>query len=175
MVLLLASFGFAQAQGQGQGQMSPGDQQFAEDAAMGSAAEIELANLAAQKATSPEVKKFAQMMVSDHTKASQMLDQVAQKKGMSVPKEVPEHAQKFRDRLNSMSGKDFDMAYMQHMFVDHAKDSSKFQLYTQTGKDSDLKSFAQQQVPTLKQHFNESGRILKSMGVTAPSLGTPGR
>src|SRR5688500_555593 len=57
---------------------SPDD--FMKSAAQGGAAEVELGKLAAQKAADPEVKKFAQMMVSEHSKANAELKTLAGKK-----------------------------------------------------------------------------------------------
>src|SRR5688572_30140185 len=46
---------------------------FARDAAIHGRAEVQLGELAAQKGQSAEVKQFGQMMVKDHTKASDEL------------------------------------------------------------------------------------------------------
>src|SRR5882724_1074393 len=49
------------------------DKKFAMDAAMGGMAEVELGKLAADTATHPDVKQFAQRMVEDHGKANDEL------------------------------------------------------------------------------------------------------
>jgi Domain of unknown function (DUF4142) len=41
--------------------------------------------LAKQKASSAEVKSFAEQMIQDHTKANQELEQLAKQKGITVP------------------------------------------------------------------------------------------
>jgi putative membrane protein len=41
-----------------------------------------------QKAVSPEVKEFAQMMINDHTTASKNLMAAAQQDGVPVPAEM---------------------------------------------------------------------------------------
>src|SRR3954470_9759205 len=46
------------------------DAEFAVDAADGGLYEVQMGTLALTKATSPEVKKFGQMMVDDHSKAN---------------------------------------------------------------------------------------------------------
>ena len=59
------------------GQSSPADQQIAACKLGGCHNELELAKLAKEKATSPEVKAFAERMIREHTPACEKLAQVA--------------------------------------------------------------------------------------------------
>src|SRR5436190_10631309 len=70
------------------------DTDFAVAVADGGMLEVELGKLAQQKATSPEVKKFAQMMVDDHTKANEELMALAGTKNISLPASLSEKSQK---------------------------------------------------------------------------------
>jgi putative membrane protein len=60
------------------------DTDFAIEAADGGMLEVELGKVAQQKASSAEVKKFAQMMVDDHTKANDELKALAAQKNIST-------------------------------------------------------------------------------------------
>jgi putative membrane protein len=133
--------------------LSSGDRTFATEAAQGGLAEVELGQLALQKATTPQVKQFAQHMVTDHTKANQDLMQVAKSQNLDLPTQVDAKQKSEMDRLRGMSGSDFDTAYMQHMLQDHQKDVSDFQKQAQSGSDPALKGFAQKYLPTLQQHL----------------------
>lgn len=55
------------AQTTGQNSLSTTDQQFVTKAAQGGLAEVQLGQLASQKASSSAVKQFGQRMVTDHT------------------------------------------------------------------------------------------------------------
>ncbi len=58
---------------------------FMMEAARGGMAEVELSKLATTKAQNPEVKKFAQQMIQDHTNANTELKQLAGKKNVTLP------------------------------------------------------------------------------------------
>src|SRR5437763_16731925 len=63
------------------------DKSFVKKAAEGGLAEVELGQLATQKASSEEVKKFGQRMVDDHSKANDQLKQVAAQQQIDLPTE----------------------------------------------------------------------------------------
>ena len=124
-----------------------------EEAAIGGMAEVELGNLAQQKASSDDVKKFAERMVQDHSKANDQLKQTASAKGVELPTALDKKHKSDMDKLQKLSGADFDRAYMKHMVSDHKKDVSEFQKEAKSGKDSELKSFASSTLPTLQDHL----------------------
>jgi putative membrane protein len=133
--------------------LSSADKSFATEAAKGGLAEVELGQLALQKATSPQVKQFAQRMVTDHTQANQELMQLARSQNLDLPAQLDAKHKSDIDRLRGLSGSAFDTAYMQHMLQDHNKDVADFQKQAQSGSDPALKSFAQKYLPTLQQHL----------------------
>src|SRR5947207_133915 len=64
---------------------------FMKDACQGSMAEVEMGKLAQQKAKDPEIKKFGQMMVTDHTAAGNDLKALAGKKNVTLPTDMGSH------------------------------------------------------------------------------------
>ena len=135
------------------------DADFAVEAANGGMMEVQLGTLALTKATSPDVKSFAQMMVDDHTKANNELKSLAQQKNITLPSTLDnEHQRKF-DNLNEKTGTDFDKEYMDLMVKDHKEDVRKFEDEGEDGKDADLKSWASGKVATLRHHLEEAQRI----------------
>lgn len=139
--------------------LSAMDQHFMKEAAEGGLAEVALGNLAAQKASSTEVKNFGERMVQDHTKANDQLKQIASNKGVNLPSQ-PSHAQLAeKKRLQKLSGTQFDQAYMNAMLKDHKKDVADFQKESKSGKDPDLKNFAAQTLPTLQDHLKQAQSV----------------
>lgn len=84
-------------------------------------AEIELGELAADRATADEVKKFGQMMVRDHTASGDKLKALASDLKVEVPGQLDDKHTENREKLATRPGADFDREYARAM-VDSHKD-----------------------------------------------------
>lgn len=129
------------------------DHSFAMKAAEGGMAEVELGNLAKDKASNDAVKSFGQKMVDDHTKANNELKDIAAKQNITLPTSLSAKDQAEKDRLSKLSGGTFDRAYMRYMVTDHRKDVAEFKHEANNGKNADLKAWAAKTVPTLEEHL----------------------
>ncbi len=118
--------------------VSTDDSKFATDVANGGLAEVALGKLAQQKATNPQVKSFADMMVKDHSKANDELMAIAKSKNITLPAAPDADHQKKMDDLSKLSGKDFDKAY-------------------------ELKAFAAKTAPVVQMHLDAINKIHDSM------------
>ena len=143
------------------------DHTFVTKAAEGGMAEVKLGQLAADKATSDDVKKFGQRMVTDHSKANDELKQWAQQKNVTLPTELGAKHKATRDRLATLSGEQFDKAYMQDMLTDHTHDVAAFKRESTTGKDADLKAWAGKTLPTLQEHLTMAQDTATKVGAGA--------
>jgi len=149
-----------------QGAKAGADHSFVKEAASGGMAEVELGRLAAERASSPEVKQFGQRMVDDHTKANDELKAIAQRKNIALPTDVPSKHKALQQRLSKLSGAAFDRAYMKEMVKDHHHDVAAFQKESRSGKDPDLKAFASNTLPTLQDHLRMAEMTDKAVGTT---------
>ena len=140
--------------------MGDTDSTFLKKAAQGGMAEVELGQLATQKASTEEVKKFGQRMVDDHTKANEQLKQVAAEKNIDVPQQLDAKDKATKAHLEKLSGQQFDPLYMKDMVRDHQKDVAEFERESKiVAKDPAIKNFAQQTLPILKDHLKEAEKI----------------
>jgi putative membrane protein len=135
------------------GTLAPADHNFANEAAVGGMAEVELGNLAKEKASSPDVKSFGDRMATDHAQANDELKSWAQQKNVTLPSELDAKHKATRDRLAKLSGDAFDKAYMKEMVSDHTHDVAAFKRESTTAKDPDLKAWAGKTLPTLQDHM----------------------
>jgi putative membrane protein len=143
--------------------MSPEDKEFVVKAGMGGLFEVQSGTLALQKAGSADVKAFAQRMVTDHGKANAELAQLATTKGLALPTELDGDPQAAYEHLASLSGAEFDKAYMQHMVEDHGKAVADFDKASTSASDADLKAWAGKTLPTLKEHDTMAKDIARKM------------
>jgi putative membrane protein len=130
------------------------DTDFAVEAADGGMLEVQLGTFAAANAASPDVKKFGQMMVDDHTKANDELKTLANQKGIALPATLSDKHQKKYDDLVSRKGADFDEEYMEFMVKDHEEDIDAFEKEANDGNDPEVKSWASGKVATLRHHLD---------------------
>ncbi|MFO1431734.1 MAG: DUF4142 domain-containing protein [Candidatus Competibacteraceae bacterium] len=141
------------------GPLSRQDREFVQQAAQGGLAEVELGQLAQQNASSDAVKQFGKRMVDDHSQANDKLMQIAENHGLTPPTSVDEKHKALMSRLSAMNGKDFDRAYMAAMVDDHKKDIREFEQAAGSSSAQDVKQFAQQTLPTLKQHLELANSV----------------
>jgi putative membrane protein len=154
--------------------LSAADRAFIKKAAAGGLAEVELGQLAVQKAASQDVKQFGQRMVDDHSKANDQLKQVASSKGVAVPDKLEAKDAATKAKLEKLSGEQFDRAYMHDMVMDHTKDVSEFRTESKTAKDPDVKSFASQTLPTLQDHLKQAKAVAPSSAKKSAANATGG-
>lgn len=129
-------------------------------------AEVELAKLAQGKASSDQVKQFAQRMMTDHQKANDELKSLAQSKNITLPSAVPARDKALHDRLSRLSGDAFDRAYMNAMVTDHRKAVNAFRMESQSGKDPDIKNWASKTLPTLEEHLKQAQDANRAVGTS---------
>ncbi|HVX26805.1 MAG TPA: DUF4142 domain-containing protein [Parafilimonas sp.] len=135
--------------------VSQQDADWAAKVANANMTEIELSKVAQDKATSDRLKNFANMMVTDHTKAGDQLKQLAATKNITLPANLDSKSQKELDDLNKKTaGKDFDKAYQNDMLSDHKDAVDAFQKGSKDLKDADLQNFATQTLPTIQMHLD---------------------
>jgi putative membrane protein len=139
------------------------DSSFVEEAATGGMSEVELGKLASTKAASPDVKKFGQMMVTDHSKANDELKALAKKKNWTLPTDLDSSSKSTLDSLKNKTGADFDKEYVSEMVDDHEKDVKAFQDKAENATDPDLKAFAAKTLPTLQKHLDAIKAIQAKM------------
>jgi len=120
-------------------------------ASIGNLQEVNAGQLAVQKAKNADVRSFGQMMVKDHGDAEQKLLQLAKQKRIDIPTSASGGIQPDLNLKNA--GDSFDKKFVHAMLSGHRNTVETFQKYATTGKDPDVRAFAQQTLPTLKAHL----------------------
>ena len=139
------------------------DAKFATAAANGGMAEVALGQLALTKTSNAAIKDFANMMVTDHSKANDELMAIAKTKNITLPSEPDSAHIKKKDDLSKMNGADFDKAYVSAMIDGHNKTLDLMDNEAKDGKDADLKAFAAKTAPIVKMHLDAINKIKDGM------------
>lgn len=136
-----------------QNSVSPQDKQFVLKAAQDGLTEVELGNLAIQRAASPEVKDFGRRLVEDHTRLNNELKDLAAQKGINLPQDIGAENNKTKAELGRLEGAAFDRAYINRMVTEHNQDIALFQRQARQGNDPELKNWAARSLPIFQEHL----------------------
>jgi putative membrane protein len=147
------------------------DKMFLRKAAEGGIAEVKLGQLAAQKGSSDEVKVFGQKMVDDHTKINLDMAQVADSIGVRMPKTMNKDDQAEYDKLNALSGNDFDVEYLSFMVKDHHKDLHEFRLEAASATDPALHDAVVKAQSVIHEHAVMVDKLAREKGIPMPPRG----
>lgn len=152
--LLLGFAGLAQAADK----VSAND--FAEEASAKGIAEIETSKLALEKGSHAEVKKFAQTMIDDHTRANDELKALAEKKNLQVSDDAELMNKAKAMILQVRDGENFDKAYANNQVVAHEQ---AIELYHKAAAsdDAEVSAWAKKTLPKLEHHL-EMAKELQS-------------
>ena len=139
------------------------DKQFLTQASQGNYDEIQLGKLAEQKASNPDVKAFGQRMVTDHTRLTEKMKPFADEWGIAAPTALSPDAQKEYDKLQGLSGKDFDKEYIDDMVTDHTKDLKAFTKEVNDTHDAKFKVAVEQGKSVVAAHKNMAYDLKKKL------------
>jgi putative membrane protein len=103
------------------------DGEFVHDVASKNMAEIELSRMALDKATSPAVKAFAQMMIQEHGAAEDKLKSALSGQAIEWPAQLDDKHRKTADDLARKQGLEFDRDYVKAMVEVHLNLAAKLE------------------------------------------------
>ena len=135
------------------------DVSFVKHAAASGMAEAKVAELGVKKASRADVKEFAEVLVKDHTLANEELKKLASTKGVELSAVIePKHAGSFQ-KLEKVSGTEFDKEFLADQVSDHKKCVSNFETASNDVTDTEVKLFAVKMLPTLKAHLEKAKEL----------------
>jgi hypothetical protein len=135
---------------------------FVDEAATSDMFEIQSSKLAAER-TKGDVQAFARQMVSDHTKTTSELKELAPNAEVQLPGEMTSSQQRMIDKLKGLEGDDFVKQYMDDQLSGHKDAVSLFERYGKGGENDALKNWASQTLPTLQNHLDMAQDIHKKL------------
>jgi putative membrane protein len=143
--------------------LSAADQEFVAKAAKTGMAEVQLATNVTQRATSPDVKAFANQMITDHNASNSELTTLAASKGVTPPADIDPDKKALDAELAKLTGPELDRKYMEAMVKDHVAAAAEFEKAAQQLTDPDLKAWAAKTLPTLHAHHHSAEAIVAKL------------
>lgn len=145
------------------------DAQILAFAATANSGEIKEAKLAQQKATNPAVKKFAALVIADHTKMQADGKALATKLAITpdtsksdVSDLAEDGSKDIKDLSNKKVGKDWDEDYMETQVKTHQKVLDKLNDASMSAKAPELKSALTEAIAKVQDHLSQAKQIKDS-------------
>jgi putative membrane protein len=170
--LLMAAPAWAQNTATEARTLSQQDKTFIHEAGAGNLAEAEMGQLTEQKATTPAIKEFGRWMATDHGFANKWLAAILRDERESFQPTLTAEQDQMKQKLEGLSGTQFDQYYVQHMVQDHEKTVPVFEKEAKEGHNPAIKAYAEYLTPILEQHLAEIKELAGTSGVAARESAT---
>jgi putative membrane protein len=133
----------------------------------GDSAEVAIASFARTHASDPEVKAYAKLLVTDHSKGEREVKVLAKK--LSITPQPPAgdttsqataHA---LAHLGTLKGYDFDTAFVRHEITDHKTDIADTQKAIAATQNAEVKTLLEKSLPELQKHLDRAEQLEKKL------------
>ena len=143
------------------------DTAFIRQAIRGNYTEVALGRLADSRAENDDVEDFAERMVSDHNSMNQKWSDLARKNNMKVGIEFGPNGQETIERLEDLSGTEFDRAYMTEMIRHHEQDLAAFQRMSTSATSAEVRQLSSSGASTIRQHLDLARQVGSRIGIAS--------
>jgi putative membrane protein len=139
-------------------------------------AQIELARLAEQKASSPSVREFARRMILDHEQANRSLRALAEGDSAAVPDQIDAEYRQVREALDRLSSAEFDIEYLRLQVPAHQRAATMMEYVIGSGEDAQVRGYASSALPKVFTHLAMASQLLDQTSMQNPQIaGAPPR
>lgn len=133
---------------------------FVHKAVEGDNSETRLGALAARKGQSPNIRAFGHMLETDHRRGRIEAAALAREVHTYAPQSMTPEAIAEQQKLNKLSGKDFDREFASYMVKDHKEDIADFEAEASSSDPAIITTFAKKTIPVLQKHLDTAIRLI---------------
>src|SRR5262249_438327 len=119
----------------------------------------ELGNLAAQRATHDEVRRFAETTLQFHGKAGAKLAVVAEKAGLAVSTTASKKHAQLQRKLEDLKGAEFDRQYLSAVVKLHKEALKLIEGASRSGANATLRKHATDVLPVLREQLRAAQEV----------------
>ena len=135
----------------------------------GDSGEVAIATMARDKASSAAVKRYAELLVSDHSKGQKEATELAKNVSISpqtargdTTTQAIAHAM---TRLQGLAkGAAFDTAFVNHEVEDHQQDIKDAQAMSGAANNAQVKALVEKSLPELRKHLDQAQKLSGKKG-----------
>ena len=135
------------------------DAAFLVNVASYSMLDVEMSQMAQRKATSPDVKYLAQLIVGEHAAMQKALQQLASQKSIVLPAGLGAEQAKRLGELGALNGPAFDRTYVDLLESSHKTSIDEFDDMSDDAYDGDIRAFAANYLAPLKTHLDAAEKL----------------
>jgi putative membrane protein len=118
--------------------------------------EVRSAREAIPQLQQPELKRIAEMLVTDHAGSNARLAKLAESKHWTLPA-----APAAGPPPSGTASSNFDAKWTAEMIAGHERSVAMYRAQAQSGEDQDLRKYARETLPTIEHHLAELRRLQK--------------
>lgn len=145
------------------------DKSFMETASQGNVAEVEMAKLALKKSQNADVRAFAERMIKDHETLGKKMAPFMAQAGVKPSYSMNTEHQHIFNKLNGLSGEEFDKQYAEAMDKDHHEDLKDFRSEANSTKDVQLKAAVLEGEKVIAEHTHMADELAQKLGMPVAS------
>ena len=109
------------------------------------------------------------MIKSDHTSALEDLTDLMKDKNVAQPKTIDARTQQDIDRMNNLTGGEFDREFINMMVTDHRKAIELFRDQQSSAQNRDVKKYVDKVLPNLEVHLDTAQRLQTKLFSAPPN------
>jgi putative membrane protein len=146
------------------------DRKFIRDIDADHNLEIGMGRLAQERARDESVKQFARKLVDDHTSLQKQWLTMISNNGMKFKSGMgPKHRDKL-ERIEKLSGREFDRAYMTLVAQEHREYLDYFRKEGRGANSAAVRARVNRAIPMLEQHFRQAKQIGGRVGADTTTV-----
>jgi putative membrane protein len=129
--------------------------------------EVQLGQIAEQRAVNPSVRQFAQRMVSDHGRLQSEWTSMASSNGLSINPQSDNSDKAKLAQLTRLTGPEFDRTYMNMIIQGHQDAVSRLQNEGQYAQSAPVRARVANDLPILQQDLSLAQQVGAQVGATS--------
>ena len=143
-----------------EGPRVPTPEEFAQSVAQSDGYELAAAQCALAQSRNPQVRAFAERMITDHEQTARALRDAAKAAGLETPHpHVGGDQARLLTTLQSLRGQEFDREYGRQQMLAHTSALAMVRGYAERGSDANLRRLAVSAAPIIVRHLQTAREL----------------